>query len=56
MSVAPAGLLERLELVNVGPAERMGVRLAPRLNLFTGDNGLSDKNGSTRCPKTTGIG
>jgi len=33
-------MLERLHLKNVGPAEEMEMRLAPRLNLITGDNGL----------------
>ena len=33
-------MLERLELENVGPAPRMVLDLAPRLNLVTGDNGL----------------
>ena len=33
-------MLERLELVNVGPAPAMAMDLAPRINLITGDNGL----------------
>ena len=33
-------MLKRLELENVGPAPRMELSLAPRLNLVTGDNGL----------------
>ncbi|KKZ14319.1 MAG: hypothetical protein TH68_05230 [Candidatus Synechococcus spongiarum 142] len=33
-------MLKRLELENVGPAPRMELNLAPRLNLITGDNGL----------------
>ncbi len=33
-------MLESLELKNVGPAPRMALELAPRLNLITGDNGL----------------
>lgn len=33
-------MLERLELVNVGPAHKMELELAPRINLITGDNGL----------------
>ena len=33
-------MLEHLELENVGPASRMALHLAPRLNLITGDNGL----------------
>ena len=33
-------MLERLELANVGPAPAMSFDLAPRFNLFTGDNGL----------------
>ena len=33
-------MLERLELQNVGPAPEMNLELAPRVNLFTGDNGL----------------
>ena len=33
-------MLQRLELENVGPAPAMTLQLAPRLNLFTGDNGL----------------
>lgn len=33
-------MLERLTLKNVGPAPEMELRLAPRLNLITGDNGL----------------
>ncbi len=33
-------MLESLELENVGPASRMMLELAPRLNLLTGDNGL----------------
>ena len=33
-------MLESLELENVGPAPRMKLDLAPRLNLLTGDNGL----------------
>lgn len=33
-------MLERLDLQNVGPAPRMSLDLAPRLNLITGDNGL----------------
>ena len=33
-------MLERLELENVGPAPKMALDLAPRVNLITGDNGL----------------
>ena len=33
-------MLKSLELENVGPASRMTLELAPRLNLLTGDNGL----------------
>lgn len=33
-------MLKRLTLVNVGPAPRLDLELAPRLNLITGDNGL----------------
>jgi hypothetical protein len=33
-------MLEYLRLRNVGPAPEMEIELAPRLNLFTGDNGL----------------
>jgi len=33
-------MLEYLHLINVGPAPEMELRLAPRLNLLTGDNGL----------------
>lgn len=33
-------MLRRLELENVGPAPRMALDLAERLNLITGDNGL----------------
>ena len=33
-------MLEFLELSQVGPAERLEVAFSPRLNLFTGDNGL----------------
>ena len=33
-------MLERLELTNTGPAPEMRLELAPRVNLFTGDNGL----------------
>jgi hypothetical protein len=33
-------MLKRLELHNVGPAQRMILELAPRLNVITGDNGL----------------
>lgn len=33
-------MLELLHLRNVGPAPEMEMRLAPRLNLITGDNGL----------------
>lgn len=33
-------MLEDLELLNVGPAPRMKVQFAPRVNLITGDNGL----------------
>lgn len=33
-------MLKRLELQNVGPAPRMILDLAPRLNVITGDNGL----------------
>lgn len=33
-------MLEHLELDNVGPAARMTVEFAPRVNLITGDNGL----------------
>lgn len=38
--VSSPSMLERLELVNVGPAPAMTLDLAPRLNLITGDNGL----------------
>ena len=33
-------MLEYLKLENVGPAPRMEVEFAPRVNLITGDNGL----------------
>lgn len=33
-------MLHALHLKNVGPAEKTDLELAPRLNLFTGDNGL----------------
>ena len=33
-------MLECLKLTNVGPAPEMTLELAPRFNLFTGDNGL----------------
>lgn len=33
-------MLESLHLRNVGPAPEMNIKLAPRLNLITGDNGL----------------
>lgn len=33
-------VLSRLWLTNVGPAAQLGLELAPRLNLITGDNGL----------------
>ena len=33
-------MLEYLELDNVGPAPRMKIEFAPRVNLITGDNGL----------------
>jgi predicted ATP-binding protein involved in virulence len=33
-------MLEGLRLENVGPAPKMVMDLAPRLNLITGDNGL----------------
>lgn len=33
-------MLEALHLKNVGPASRLDLDLAPRLNLITGDNGL----------------
>lgn len=33
-------MLEYLKLENVGPAPRMEVEFAPRVNLLTGDNGL----------------
>ena len=33
-------MLERLHLVNVGPAPEMTIELGSRLNLITGDNGL----------------
>ncbi len=33
-------MLGYLKLQNVGPAPEMEINLAPRLNLFTGDNGL----------------
>ena len=33
-------MLEYLELTNTGPAPEMNIELAPRVNLFTGDNGL----------------
>ena len=34
------GGLESLELIGVGPAKRLEIEFAPRLNLITGDNGL----------------
>jgi predicted ATPase len=34
------GLLDLLEIRSVGPAREMKLHAAPRLNLFTGDNGL----------------
>lgn len=40
MGVQPARSLDRLELENVGPAEHLAATFAPRVNLFTGDNGL----------------
>jgi hypothetical protein len=33
-------MLERIALENTGPATRMELAFAPRLNLFTGDNGV----------------
>ncbi|MBI4863796.1 MAG: AAA family ATPase [Candidatus Riflebacteria bacterium] len=33
-------MIEYLKLTNVGPASEMEVEFAPRLNIFTGDNGL----------------
>ncbi len=33
-------MLEHLRLKNVGPADKMEIEFAPRLNLLTGDNGL----------------
>jgi hypothetical protein len=33
-------MLEYLKLTNVGPAPEMEMKLAPRLNIITGDNGL----------------
>ena len=33
-------MLECLKLTNTGPAPEMSLELAPRVNLFTGDNGL----------------
>ena len=33
-------MLEYLKLENVGPAPRMEIEFAPRVNLITGDNGL----------------
>ena len=33
-------MLKRLSLSNIGPASKMEMDLAPRLNLITGDNGL----------------
>ena len=33
-------MIEYLELDNVGPAPRMKIEFAPRVNLITGDNGL----------------
>lgn len=33
-------MIEHLALTNVGPAPELALDLAPRLNLFTGDNGL----------------
>jgi predicted ATPase len=33
-------MLEYLELDNVGPAPRMKIEFAPRVNIITGDNGL----------------
>ena len=33
-------MLRNLKLANVGPAPEMALQLAPRFNLFTGDNGL----------------
>lgn len=35
-----ARMLQRLHLINVGPAPEMEVELSPRINLITGDNGL----------------
>ena len=35
-----AGVLSRLELVNVGPCDRAELLLSPRLNIIIGDNGL----------------
>lgn len=32
--------IEKLKLTGVGPAPEMAVDFGPRLNLFTGDNGL----------------
>ncbi len=35
-----APMLEVLELTNVGPAQNMTLKMAPRINVITGDNGL----------------
>lgn len=40
MGVESAGLLDWVGLENVGPADRLELSFAPRVNLFTGDNGL----------------
>jgi AAA domain, putative AbiEii toxin, Type IV TA system len=37
---APATMLHRLSMRGVGPAREMELRLKPRLNVLTGDNGL----------------
>lgn len=34
------GTLSKLELINVGPCDHIEITMAPRLNIFTGDNGL----------------
>lgn len=34
------GTLSKIELVNVGPCDRVEMVLSPRLNIITGDNGL----------------
>ena len=46
-------MLERLQLENVGPAPKMVLDLAPRLNLITGDNGRRrcDFGSQSRFPR-----